>query len=180
MGVPNVQLRSVEFGKFRSGQTGSSGVTYAVLDVLGNAVIGPTTTGIYELTSGSGCYAADISFPDSFHGSVLWECPPVTASCGGNSFILTSSFATEQYNVEENDPKVADTWTMVNHITGSIEALYDQAFGRWQIINNQMLFYAPDNVTLLATFNLYDDTNTPNQVNVFQRTLVPPVNPNPP
>jgi len=155
-------------------------VTYAVLDVFGNPVIGPTTTGVYELASGSGCYAVDISFPDNFNGSVLWECPPVTASCAGSTFVLTSSFATEQYNVEENDPKVADTWNMVNHITGSIEALYDQAFGRWQIVNNQMLFFAPDNVTLLATFNLYDDTGAPNQVNVFQRVLVPPVNPNPP
>ncbi len=178
--MPNTQLRSVEFGGFRSGQTGSNGVTYAVLDVSGSTVMGPMTTGVYELAPGSGIYAANISFPDSFNGSVLWECPPVTASYGDNNFILTSSFATEQYNVEENDPKVGDTWNMVNHITGSIEALYDCQFGRWQIVGNQMLFYAPDNTTLLATFNLYDDTGAPNQVNVFQRVLVPPVNPNPP
>jgi len=176
--MPNVQLRSVEFGRLRSGVTGASGVNYALLDVNGVTVFGPTTTGIYELASGSGCYAADISFPDSFHGSVLWECPPVTSSL--YNFILTSSFATEQYNVEENDPKVADTWNMVNHITGSIEAMYDVTFGKWQIVGNQMLFYAPDNTTLLATFNLFDDTGAPNQINVFKRELVPPVNPNPP
>ena len=176
--MPNVQLRSVEFGKFRTGQAGA--VTYEIQDVYGNVIFGPTSSGIYELASGSGCYAADITFPDNFNGSVLWECPPVTGSYNGNTFVLTSSFATEQYNVEENDPKVASTWSMVNYITGSIEALYDQAFGRWQIVNNQMLFYAPDNTTLLATFNLFDNTGAPNMTNVFQRVLVPPVNPNPP
>jgi len=182
VGVPNLQLRSVEFGKFRSGVTGSQGVNYALLDVNGTTVFGPTTAGVYELASGSGCYAADIAFPDGFHGSILWECPSVTATYNGDSFFLTSSFATEQYNVEENDPKVADTWAMVNYITGSVEALYDQAFGRWKIdkTTNQMLFYAPDNVTLLATFNLFDDNGVPAFDGVFERRLVPPVNPNPP
>lgn len=178
--MPNPQVRSVEFGRYRSGVTGSSGVTYALLDFGGTTIFGPTTSGIYELASGSGCYAADISFPDSFNGSVLWVCPPVTASAAGGVFILSQSFATEQYNVEENDPKVADTWSMVNHLTGSIEALYDQAFGRWKIVANQMLFYAPDNVTLLATFNLFDSGGAPTMDAVFERVLVPPVNPNPP
>lgn len=180
MGVPNIQLRSVEFGKFRSAVTGSSGVNYALLDINGTVVFGPTTSGVYELTSGSGCYAADISFPDGFHGSILWECPSITAQYNGDSFFLTASFATEQYNVEENDPKVGDTWNMVNHMTGSLEALYDQQFGRWKIVNNQMLFYAPDNVTLLATFNLLDQNGQPTMDAVFERVLVPPVNPNPP
>lgn len=175
--MPNILLKSVEFGRFRSGMTGSLGVTYAVLDTLGNTTFGPTTSGIYELASGSGCYAADVSFDDNFNGSILWTCPGFTSSFG---YVFSSSFATEEYNVEANDPKVADTWDMVSHMTGSVEALYDAQFGRWQITGNQMLFYAPDNTTLLATFNLFDDVGNPNQVNVFQRILVPPVNPNPP
>jgi hypothetical protein len=157
--------------------TGSSGVNYTLLDTLGNNIFGPSFSDVYELASGSGCYAADITFPDGFHGSVLWECPPFTGSTG---YIFAESFATEQYNVEENDPKVADTWTMINHMTGSIEALYDSQFGRWQIVNNQMLFFAPDNTTLLATFNLFDAAGQPTMDAVFQRVLVPPVNPNPP
>jgi hypothetical protein len=175
--MPNTQICNAEFGGNRTGQTGSLGVGYTIFDIFGNVVFARTTTGVYELASGSGCYAADVTFPDNFNGSILWDCPPVTSSYG---YILTTSFATEQYNVQANDPKVSDTWNMVNHMTGSVEALYDQAFGRWQIVGNQMLFYAPDNSTLLATFDLYDDTGAPNQVNVFQRRLVPPVNPNPP
>jgi hypothetical protein len=175
--MPNIQLRSVEFGRFRTNQTGSSGVGYAVLDVGGGTVFPRTTAGVYELASGSGCYAADVSFPDSFHGSVLWDCPSVTASVGG--YILPQAFATEQYNVEENDPKVADTWSMVNSITGSIAGLVDVAFGRWKIdkVANQMIFYREDNVTVVATFNLFDDTGAPAFDGVFERKLVPPVTP---
>jgi hypothetical protein len=175
--MPNVQLRSVEFGRLRSGVTGSLGVKYTLLDVGGTTIFGPTATGVYELASGSGCYAADVSFPDSFHGSVLWACPPVTSSFNG--FILSQSFATEQYNVESNDPKVADTWAMVNSITGSVAGLIDVAFGRWKIdkVANQMVFFREDNVTVVATFNLFDDTGAPAFDGVFERRLVPPVTP---
>jgi hypothetical protein len=175
--MPVLQLRNVNFGRTRADQTGSSGVGYTVMDTVGSVVTPRTTAGVYQLASGSGLYAAYVSFPDSFHGQIMWDCPSLTGSLGQ---ILSQSFATEQYNVEENDPKVADTWQMVNSLTGSIRALYDQQFGRWKIVNNQMLFYAPDNVTLLATFNLFDDTGSPTMDAVFERVLVPPVNPNPP
>lgn len=175
--MPVLQLRNANFGSTRANVTGSLGVGYTVLDQAGNTVIPRTTVGVYQLASGSGLYAAYVSFPDSFHGQIMWDCPSITGSVGQ---ILSQSFATEQYNVEENDPKVASTWQIVNNMSGTLEALYDAQFGRWQIINNQMLFYAPDNVTLLATFNLFDESGAPTMDAVFQRVLVPPVNPNPP
>lgn len=174
--MPVAQLRNVNFGRNRADQTGSSGVGYAVLDFAGTTIFPRTTTGVYQLASGSGLYAAYVSFPDSFRGQILWDCPSFTSSLGE---ILSQSFATEQYNVEENDPKVADTWSMVNGITGSIAGLVDVAFGRWKIdkTTNQMLFYREDNVTLVATFDLFDDTGAPTTDAVFERRLVGGVTP---
>lgn len=167
--MPVSQLRNANFGQTRANVTGSTGVGYTVLNHVGTVVTPRTTTGVYQLTSGSGLYAAYITFPDNFRGQVLWDCPPVTGS-GGN--ILSRSFATEQYNYEENNPKVDETWQMVNNVTGTIGLLYDMQFGRWHIINNQMLFYGPDNTTLLAVFNLFDDQGNPTMNAVFQRVKV--------
>jgi len=169
--MPNVQLRNANFGPNRADRTGSMGVGYAVLDSAGSTVFPRTTSGVYQLASGSGIYAAYISFPDSFRGQVLWDCPAFTGSLGR---ILSQSFASEQYNVEENDPKVADTWQMVNNVTGTIQALYDINYGRWKIDKsaNQMIFYQTDNVTEVARFNLFDDTGAPTFDGVFERQKV--------
>ncbi len=164
------QLRNVNFGRNRANITGSTGVGFTLLDVVGTTVNPRTTSGVYQLAGGSGVYAANISFPNNFHGQVLWDCPAVTGS-GGQ--VLSQSFATEQYNVEENDPKTADTWQMINNITGSIQGLYDVAFGRWKIdkVANTMTFYRDDNVTVVAVFDLFDDNTVPTFDGVFERRL---------
>jgi len=41
--------------------------------------------------------------------------------------------------------------------------------GRWQIINNQMVFYDLDNVTEVARFDLKDAGGQPTEVDVMQR-----------
>jgi len=151
-------LKNVDFGRSRADATGSNGIGYTVLDYAGNIVVPRTTSSIYQ--TAPGIYASDITFPDRFNGQVLWDT--------GTAFTAVS-YATEQYNVEENDPRVSDTWNMVSSMTGSIKALYDMSYGRWKIVNNQMLFYAPDNVTLVATFNLFDDSGTPSMDAVFER-----------
>jgi len=174
--MPVSQLRNVNFGRNRADQTGSSGVGYAVLDVAGAVVVARTTAGVYQLAPGSGAYAAYVTFPDTFNGQVLWDCPAFTGSLGT---VLSQSYATEQYNVEENDPRVADTWQMVSSVTGSIAGLYDVAFGRWRIdaVTNQMVFYRDDNATVVATFDLYDDAGNPTFDGVFERRLSGPVTP---
>lgn len=159
--MPNSQLRIANFGRTKANATGSLGVGYAVLDQAGTVVIPRTTTGVYQ--TAPGIYAAYIAFPDTFRGQVLWDT--------GTAF-LTASHASEQYNVEENDPKVGQAWQMVNDITGTINVLYDAQFGRWKIANNQMQFYAADNTTLLATFNLFDDQGNPTMDAVFERVKV--------
>lgn len=163
------QLRNVNFGRNRANVTGSTGVGYTVLDTVGSVVTPRTTAGVYQLTSGSGLYAAYISFPDSFRGQVMWDCPPTTGSLGQ---ILSQSFATEQYNYEENNPLVDDIDAKVTQMSGTIGQLYDIQFGRWKIVGNQMLFYKDDNATLVATFNLFDDVGAPSMDAVFERVKV--------
>ena len=164
------QLRNVNFGKNRCNRTGSTGVGYTVLDHQGNTVTARTTAGVYQLTSGSGLYAAYIDFSDGFRGQVMWDCPAFTGSSG----VVSQSWAAEQFNIEENDPKVAQTWQMVNDMTGTVQALYDISYGRWRIDKtvNQMVFYKADNFTEVARFDLFDDAGAPAFDGVFERQKV--------
>ena len=89
----------------------------------------------------------------------------------GTAF-LTASYATEQYNVEENDPRVADTNTKVTTMQTDMQRLIDIEYGRWKIIGNQMIFYKEDNSTVIATYNLFDDLGVPSMDAVFDRVKV--------
>ena len=157
------QLRNVNFGRSKANATGSSGVGYTVLDTSGSITSPRTTSGVYQLTSGSGLYAAYISFPDYYRGQVMWDT--------GTAF-LTASWATEQYNYEENNPEVSDVLDKVTQMSGSLGQLYDIQYGRWKIESNQMKFYREDNVTLVATFDLFDDLGAPSMDSVFERVRV--------
>lgn len=159
--MPVAIVQAVNFGISRQHATGSTGVGYTILDSAGSVLVARTTSGVYETVSGA--YAALVTYPDSFHGSITWDT--------GTAFV-TASVATEPYNVEANDPKVADTWSMVNSITGSISLMRDLTEGRWRIIGNQMLFYKSDNSTLVATFNLFDSAGNPTMDAVFERRRV--------
>lgn len=155
-----LQLRTVNFGRNRSNATGSNGVGYELKDTLGATVSSRSVVGVHQLTSGSGTYAAYITFPNNFHGSILWDT--------GTAF-PTASYAVDEYNVEENDSRVAETWQMVNAITGSIQFLRDMTAGRWRINGTTMEFYGEDNATLVASFSLFDNNGTPTNDAVFER-----------
>ena len=107
--MPLSQLRNVNFGKSKLNATGSSGVGYQLLSETGAVQAVRTTSGVYK--TAPGIYAAYISFPDYFRGQVLWD----TGAAFASTF-----YATEQYNVEENDPRVASTYANTNYITGSV------------------------------------------------------------
>lgn len=150
-------VQNVNFGASRTNITGSTGVGYTLLDAIGNIVNGRTTTGVYELMSG--CYAANVTYPSSFNGQILWDCP-ASGSLG------------PAVAVEVHDFRVSDTWVETNGLTGSIQSLLDVSYGRWKIVGTQMLFYKADNVTLVATYNLLDDSGNPTSDAVFERVKV--------
>jgi uncharacterized protein YoxC len=106
--MPLSQLRNVNFGRTRLNATGSTGVGYQLLDETGSVQSSRTTTGVYQ--TAPGIYAAYITFPDNFRGQVLWDT--------GTTFPSTF-YATEQYNVEENDPRVASVHAQTTYISGA-------------------------------------------------------------
>ena len=170
--MSNSQLQNVNFGPFRANVTGSSGIGYALLDENGATVSAFTTAGVYQLTSGSGLYAAYVTWPDSFNGQILWTCPPVTTPAG---LILSQSYATEGYNTEESYELLSGT------IAPQVQGLYDVAFGCWRIDTaaKTMTFYkgADPMSPVVAVFNLYDDVGNPTYDGVFERVLVGSVTP---
>lgn len=150
-------LQNANFGYSRANVTGSTGVGYRLMDAAGNLVLARTTVGVYQLTSGSGLYAANVTYPNSFNGQIMWDCPAVG--------VLSASYATENY-----DFRIADTWSETNGLTGSIQSLLDVGYGNWQIVGNQMVFYASGSTsTAVATFNLLDDVGNPTMDAVFKR-----------
>lgn len=155
------QLRNVNFGRTRLNATGSSGVGYQLLDTVGSVVSPRTTAGVYQ--TAPGIYAAYVPFPDNFRGQVLWDTGTV---------FLTASYATEQYNYEENNPKVDSIYTQTTQMSGTLNSIYDIQFGRWRIVGDQMIFYKDDNSTEVARFNLFDDAGNPTMDAVFERVKV--------
>lgn len=141
------QLKTSNFGLSMSGATGSLGVGYEVLDVTGAIVIARTTSGVYE--PAPGIYSAFISFPDEFHGQIVWDT--------GSAF-STTQYAIEEFNYEANNPK--------------LDNVYDIEYGRWRIVTNQMIFYASDNATEVARFNLFDENGNPTMDAPFERRRV--------
>lgn len=62
--------KSVNFGSLK---TGLSTVGYALLNSDKSVNQARTTSGISEISSGTGIYGGDISFPTGFSGFILWD-----------------------------------------------------------------------------------------------------------
>lgn len=225
------QAKSCNFGRLKTGATGSSGVGYTLLDRSGTVVAPRSTVGVHE--TAPGIYGAPIEFPDGFRGQVLWDT--------GAAFTLTYH-ATEDQNPVETDPTISEVLSTIQSVTGTIsdidagvsvvidgidvintsienvsgsvsvaiesanqaainaygaftkivqvsgsidvlqasvaavssltQEIHDMQYGRWKIVDNKMLFYKSDNVTLVAQFNLFDDAGNPTMDSVFERVRI--------
>ncbi len=157
-------LQNANLGPSRANLTGSTGVGYTVLDETGAVITPRTTVGVYQLTSGSGIYAAFVTYPDNFKGSILWDAP-TTGS-------LNQIFAAEEQNYLDNNPKVDEIYTQLILVSGSVDFIRDIEAGRWRITGNQMVFYKSDNTTVVATFDLFDQFGSPTDNEVMERRRV--------
>lgn len=151
---------SSNFGSYRAGATGSLGVGYQLFNSDGTLAQGRTTEGVYEVITGSGIYAVTASIPPSFRGTITWDT--------GTVFSRTVH-AAETVNPEDT---TIDVMTMLTGMSGSLEFLRGLTAGRWKIVANQMRFYGEDNVSPLATYDLYDATGSLSMDNVFERRKV--------
>jgi hypothetical protein len=164
--MPTQLLQNVNFGRSKYDATGSLGVGYSLLGTDGTVVESRTTTGVYQ--TAPGIYAAYVSFPDNFKGQILWDT--------GDHYFLTASYATEDYNgsaaVTIDTSKIDEIHTAVMSMSGTLNSVYDIQFGRWRIVNNQMIFYKDDNTTEVVRFDLFDDAGNPTMDAVFERVKV--------
>ena len=137
-------VKNVNFGQSKKGL---ATVGYTLINTSGGVAQPRTSMGVYEVGMLTGIYAALISFPSGFKGSILWD-------TGGGSPV----YATEDYSPLEEQTQFS------YHISG----------GRWILdeATNQMIFFADDNVTEIARFDMKDQNNVPSVESVFSRTRV--------
>jgi len=97
--------------------------------------------------------------------------------------LATGTYRLDVYDATYNPQGWFGSWEVLGSDDDSITAdlvtvQADVAFiksiegGRWRITENQMLFYASDNVTEVARFNLLDSGGSPVMTNVMERTRV--------
>ena len=144
-------LKSVNFGKKNAGLTT---VGYTIIGPQGEVLIERKgfSEGVHEVGQNTGIYAALMEFHID-HASILWD-------TGGE----TPSFATEQYNRLENNPRLDHTWEDV----GFIKAMTG---GRWSIDPEscQMVFYDESNSRVVARYSLFGIDGNPCYDGVFSR-----------
>jgi hypothetical protein len=152
------KLLSVNFGKLKADALGPLGVGYQLLDRDGNELAARTTTGVYQ--TAPGIYAVMVSLSNNFVGHILWDT---------GSYFTSVSYASEHYNEIES---LGDLYNVVAEMDSRIQDIYHMQFGRWKIINKQMIFYKADNITEIARFDLFDDSGNPSAEAVFERVKV--------
>tara|TARA_Y100000592_G_C5399356_1_gene282294 strand:+ start:142 stop:570 length:429 start_codon:yes stop_codon:yes gene_type:complete len=135
-------LKSVNFGK---GKGGLDTVGVSLYDAEGTISGSRITAGVHEVGSNTGIYACQLTFAANFSGSILWDT--------GES---ESVYASEQYNPTAERVKFN----------------MDIAGGKWTMDSstNQIIFYAADNTTEVARFNLTDSDGAGSVSSVFTRT----------
>lgn len=135
-------LKSVNFGRSKGGL---DTVGVAVYDAEGNISGSRITSGVHEVGSSTGIYACQLEFAPNFSGSILWDTGEGTAA-----------YASEQYNPTAEQVKFN----------------MDISGGKWTMNDdtNQMIFYASDNVTEVARFDLTDSDGSGSTSSVFTRT----------
>ena len=120
---------------------------YTLINSAGVVALPRTESGVYEVGTLTGIYAAQITFPSGFHGSILWD------TGGGNP-----KYASENYSPIEEQTQFS----------------FDINGGKWTLDadTNEMIFYTSDNTTEIARFKMRDQNNKPSVEAVFSRTRI--------
>jgi hypothetical protein len=150
----------------------------------------PTTSIIFTLYSGSGAPAPGLvptfaAYEDFSGGTVT---PPAIVEIGlgaygftpnptdianGTAYIIDgTSSANPRYSSGSLQPGV-DINVDVAAILALATSTNEFLFGRWKLdpVANTLTMYAPDNVTVLATFNTLDANGNPTTSLIFERTV---------
>jgi len=157
--MPITAVKSANFGKLR-GSLATIGFT--LFDASGTEVVARSTTGVHEIGNNTGIYAAPVTFPDNFTGSILWD------TGQGADTVYASE---EQNNTDSAASLTGDITSIKESIDADLTFVKDMIGGRWHIEHetSQMVFYKGDNTTEVARFSLRDKNNDPSYLSVFNR-----------
>lgn len=139
-------------------------VGYCLHDASGSVVQSRKTAEVYEVGAETGIYAANISFPESFKGTILWDSGETSPMHAAEEVDYATSDAALASNVADIKMALDTDLTFVRDMIG----------GQWKIddATHQMIFYKEDNVTEVARFDLSDNKGDPSFLSVFLRRRV--------
>ncbi len=160
--MPITAVKSANFGKLRGGL---STVGYTLYSSAGAVAAVRSTVGVHELGSSTGIYAALVTFPDNFTGSILWD-----TGQGGDTVYASE----EQNNTDSAASLTGDITSIKTAIDADLTFVKDMIGGRWCIDPEtaQMVFYKGDNTTEVARYDLRDKNDKPSYLSVFDRNRV--------
>ena len=87
---------------------------------------------------------------------------------------ITTAISTTESNIRGGDQSLETIKTSLDAAREDLTFVKDIEGGRWKIKSNQMIFYAADNETEVARFNLYDSGGNETSTNVYDRQRVTP------
>ena len=154
---------------------GGDGIT-PTFDIQGTKVSVIDWTGWANLTNKTGSSVLGISV-----SSGVFEIEP-TCSAGiiviagigsvidnsAPSCIVSQNFLLNEDNISNavwNHQKAID-------LIADVDLINDVEGGKWEVINNQMIFYKSDNTTEILRFNLFDKNGNPAEDNVYRRERI--------
>lgn len=82
-----IVAKSVNFGPLK---TGLLTVGYQLINYDGSVQQGRTTTGIIEISAGTGIYGGDVTFPDGWSGFILWDSGDASPYYANDNFDVRS------------------------------------------------------------------------------------------
>jgi len=138
-----------------------SGLTDLTIDIYDVNDIIVSTAGMPE-SQISGVYRADINMTAAMEWGIVSS---ISASI---QFIFRLPY-------NEVSDEIADTIlarTEFVSVANNVAEIHGIELGKWQILNNQMIFFKSDNTTEIARFNLFDAAGQPSEAQVFKREKV--------
>jgi len=169
--MPTTLIKTVNFGSTKTGRAATIG--YRLIDDTGTPIQARSQAGVYEAFPGTGIYAANITFPDDFVGTILWD-------SDGEKPV----YAVEEFNNAINGTgviqQVNEVTSQVSVITGNIADLADEirfirgmTAGRWHLNKKDctMTYYDESGKNMLVTYQLSDENGNPSIESVYDRTI---------
>jgi len=120
-------------------------------------LVPPNTGKFVESTIASGIYVANITI-DS----------PGSYVC----YVTCSGFSTTAKEVLVEEKRLAElVWEhdTAQNLINSIDFIRAIEGGAWKIVNDMMVFFADDNVTQTAVFDLFNEVSIPAETNIYER-----------